>query len=1023
MGSWADDGGSSRDQGGAVVSVDVAVQAENGQVIHLANAGDTLEAMREYVAEIDWGAAAPPVIAILGSGTGALPAAVHARWPDAALLIIDPAGTDPEVIRLRLADIVPPARVLALAIVGSGSANELWRAFDRPPNSVDVPRSVVHPVLARAMPNAMKAMARSLGQAVAGARMNAQARATQAGPYLLNTLRNLGHIVRGPDVAGLRERLRGVPAIVVGAGPSLDCQIATLRHVAPRAVVIATDTAWRPLANAGIDPHIVVALDPTADNGQHLRGVPVEVPPWIVTEGSVDPPALAALAGRVAVFRVADHHPWPWLASAGLERGRLRAWGSVLTSTLDLALFCGCAPVVLVGADLSYPDGQPYCRGTTHEELWSASLSQGASLGEVWARVLSARPQVELPDLRGGTVLTSPHLIAFRDWIATRILDAEPGRVVNASGQGILYGPGVVQAGLADMFRDRGEAAAATREILERWGSEARQGPDAGLMQRLGGCVAAERSGWVAFVNPETSAAAIDSALEAGVASTFSPGASTDVRTPVARRRWYPADRILAARALLRGEPQPPDGPPPLAPEDATRAVARGLAIAEALLRRAEPLDSDAAPAAQEGIAPLSCRLPWRSEVRHLVVELEEIGLDLVRSGALPDGASLPAYWRRPVEGCVTAQGDRLPRPSLEAVARAAIEVESLSLHAAASAAPITTRDRRVVEAARRGVADVSMWSAGAVGIRVSGMSIGVPVTPAAFATALTGTLVRRGDDDIDPRCAFLRDAGLAVEPIVLSGEVVPTGWTVSEADAEHVMFTPASATASVLVDSAGRIARRPGWPGPISGERPWGERGGALAWNAADWSWYWRVTAGAAPTHGRCPFRPLHVAVSGHGVLVWGDHEGGLWTWAPGTAAVKLCQLPGAGIPRCADGRLVIGPVTRDGRGLVVRRRFDHEWLVDPNSGRWNVVVAGPAGQGAKAAVAGECRAVSYPFGDAIGLQFGERRWWLACHAPSGVAWAGRSLCVTTGHGDLLLFPGIATVLEQVSRGASLAT
>lgn len=1017
------DHGSFRGQSGAGTTVDVVVLAENGEVIDLAKAGDTLEAMREYVAGIVWNVDGPAVIAILGSGTGALPAAVHARWPDAVLVIVEPSGSNAELTRSRLASIVTPGRVLAVATADSDSANDLWRAFDQPSNAVDVPRSVVHPVLARAMPNAMKATARVLGQAVAGARMNAHARATQAGPYLLNTLRNLRHIVRGPDITNLRERLRGAPAIVVGAGPSLDRQIGTLRKVASRAVVIATDTAWRPLADAGIDPHIVVALDPTADNGRHLREVPAAVAPWIVTEGSVDPPALAALAGRVAVFRVADHHPWPWLAAAGLERGRLRAWGSVLTSTLDLALFCGCTPIVLVGADLSFPGGQPYCRGTTHEDFWSDALGRGASLEEVWTQVLSARPRVDLPDLRGGTVSTSPHLVAFRDWIVTRAREVDLGRVVNASGQGILQGPGIVQSDLADMFRDRGEVASGTREILERWGRESCLDLDERLVQRLRDAAVAERSAWVAFVHPGTNPAALDSALDAGLDSVVAPEASAEVRTPVARRRWYAADRILAARALLRGEPQPVDGPAALSPDDATRATTDGIAIAEGLLRGVELIDPDAPPLAQAGAVPLSCRLPWRPEARLLVVELEEIALDLARSRTRAAGIERPGYWHRSVEACAPDRAASPSRFSLNAVARAAIEIERISLRTASPAAAVGPRDRRLIEAARRGVADVSMWRDASVGIQVSGTRIDVPVTPAVFATAVTGTLVRDEGDHSDPRYDFLREAVTTVEPIVVSGDGVTTGWTVGEADAEHAIFTPASATASLLVDSAGRLGpRRPGWPGPISGERPWGGRGGALAWNAADWSWFWRVEAGASPTHGRCPFRPLHLASLDDGDLVWGDHDGGLWRWAPGRTAVKVCQLPGAGIPRCADGRLVIGPVLRDSRGLVVRQRVDYEWVVDPRSGHWRVVAAGPAGQGAKGAVVGDCRAVSYPFGDAIGLHLGERRWWLACHAPSGLAWAGRSLCVTTGHGDLLLFAGLATALEQAGRGPQLA-
>src|SRR5262245_18924083 len=138
----------------------------------------------------------------------------------------------------------------------------------------------------------------------AGDAMNARAREEHAPRYLLNTIRNLRHIVEGVDPDRLRDAFSGVPAIVVGAGPSLDQNVRDLRTCAGRALIVATDTAWRPLASAGIDPHIVVALDPSEANGRHLIGVRSSRQPWLFAEGSVDPRALDHLDGRVGTFRV-----------------------------------------------------------------------------------------------------------------------------------------------------------------------------------------------------------------------------------------------------------------------------------------------------------------------------------------------------------------------------------------------------------------------------------------------------------------------------------------------------------------------------------------------------------------------------------------------------------------------------------------------------------------------------------------------------------------------------------------------
>jgi len=61
--------------------------------------------------------------------------------------------------------------------------------------------------------------------------------------YLLNTLRNVEHIVTGPDPGRLRGQFAGVPAIVIGAGPSLDRTMEALRAVGGRALLLAESLA------------------------------------------------------------------------------------------------------------------------------------------------------------------------------------------------------------------------------------------------------------------------------------------------------------------------------------------------------------------------------------------------------------------------------------------------------------------------------------------------------------------------------------------------------------------------------------------------------------------------------------------------------------------------------------------------------------------------------------------------------------------------------------------------------------
>src|SRR4030095_4621221 len=102
----------------------------------------------------------------------------------------------------------------------------------------------------------------------------------------------------------------------------------------------------------------VVALDPSDANARPLTGIVVPDSTSLVAEPSIAPDSFSAFRGRVFAFRVAEHAPWPWLRSMGIDCGTLRAGGSVVTSTFDLALRMGGDPLVCIGTDLAYTNGQ-----------------------------------------------------------------------------------------------------------------------------------------------------------------------------------------------------------------------------------------------------------------------------------------------------------------------------------------------------------------------------------------------------------------------------------------------------------------------------------------------------------------------------------------------------------------------------------------------------------------------------------------------------------------------------------------
>ena len=283
-------------------------------------------------------------------------------------------------------------------------------------------------------------------------RANAQARREHGARYLLNTLRNIGALHHAADVNGLTNLTPGVPAIVVGAGPSLDRVLPSLRRAREHAVIVAVDTALRPLLHAGIEPHVVVAVDPGEANVRHLVDLPACPRVHLVAEGSVDRQSWASFPGRSFAFNVADHHPWPWLRTVGFAPGRLRAWGSVLTTAFDLACVLGANPVVFVGSDLAFTGARPYARGVSYEDDWRRLAEWGVVREEHWATQIGLWPLVEMPDIDGRTARTAAHLVAFRGWLVEQAGRMADRTVLNATEGGILHGNGIERRTLDELL-------------------------------------------------------------------------------------------------------------------------------------------------------------------------------------------------------------------------------------------------------------------------------------------------------------------------------------------------------------------------------------------------------------------------------------------------------------------------------------------------------------------------------------------------------------------------------------------
>jgi len=421
----------------------LTVTTADGRAVAIHRADDPVAAAHAIAARlVEQGA--PSVLIVIGPGLGYLLDAIEQTPLSTKVLALEPLAAVARAMLSRRdwSHWLTSGRLTLLVGPDYHGAAEAWRLF-KP--SDGRPGIIMSPVIGQEFPAEADRAKAVVRQILGGVRSNVEARRQFAGRYLLNTLANLPAIASEGDVRALDNVFAGAPAVVVDAGPSLDRHLAWLASLDGRALIIAVDTALRPLLAAGIGPHVVVAVDPSPHNARHLthpgntRGV------WLVAEGSLDPRVIAPFMQRTFTFRISDHEPWPWLVSLGADRGHLRACGSVLTTAFDLACVAGCDPIVFAGADLTCPGGPPRCRDTVSDTGWRDVRSDEDRV-KVTARLFAEPSHPVVRDVHGRDVYTTPHHVRFRDWIVCRAAEVGDRRIANVTGAGILYGGPIEQA-------------------------------------------------------------------------------------------------------------------------------------------------------------------------------------------------------------------------------------------------------------------------------------------------------------------------------------------------------------------------------------------------------------------------------------------------------------------------------------------------------------------------------------------------------------------------------------------------
>ena len=181
-------------------------------------------------------------------------------------------------------------------------------------------------------------------------------------------LNNLGNMSVYDQATIFKDKFKGRDAVIVCPGPSLKKNVELLKKIKGKALIICVLHALKELQDRGIDPDVVVHVDPADLKKLFSKKDGKDISHWDSWIGNQDFSHIPYLV--VSNYSSPDMFEAPfkkilWM-SPGLPIGDIlpvetknfeRVGGSVSHSAFDLAIEWGCSSVALIGQDLAVSKG------------------------------------------------------------------------------------------------------------------------------------------------------------------------------------------------------------------------------------------------------------------------------------------------------------------------------------------------------------------------------------------------------------------------------------------------------------------------------------------------------------------------------------------------------------------------------------------------------------------------------------------------------------------------------------------
>lgn len=182
-----------------------------------------------------------------------------------------------------------------------------------------------------------------------------------------NFYQNLRHLPCARLFSSLENSFSHIPAIIFGAGSSLEREMVHLDSLQDKALFFAPGTSMNVLTGRGLSPHFGGGVDPSEGQASRVKASNAFMTPYSFVQRFAHD-ALDALEGPLFFIDRGGSAPWAasLLAELGICIDKSFAGGVSTTGfCAATALLLGADPLLFVGVDMAYTQGKKYADGVS----------------------------------------------------------------------------------------------------------------------------------------------------------------------------------------------------------------------------------------------------------------------------------------------------------------------------------------------------------------------------------------------------------------------------------------------------------------------------------------------------------------------------------------------------------------------------------------------------------------------------------------------------------------------------------